>query len=209
MREPSASTEEAATDEEQAIRDQVRAVTNQVLQQGRVDLDALRQVVRTVAGERPGHAAPSSTEAREHFADTVKGLDEALLTSAGATHDALQRLASRGGHYTDNDLKDALVGLRKLEEDCVAAARRIAEAMSDNLRKEVMGLAAHAQEVGADASARVATLVGEVGSRMGESAASGLEAVRGASVRLTLLASGMLAGVADALRDQNQTKKGD
>ena len=41
-----------------------------------------------------------------------------------------------------------------------------------------------------------------------ETAASGLEAVRGASARLTLLASGMLAGVADALRDQNQTKKG-
>ena len=43
---------------------------------------------------------------------------------------------------------------------------------------------------------------------MGESAAFGLEAVRGASVRFTLLASGVLAGVADALRDQNQTKKG-
>ena len=48
-----------------------------------------------------------------------------------------------------------------------------------------MGLAAHAQEVGAEASARAATLLGEVGSRMGESAASGLEAVRGASVRFT------------------------
>jgi hypothetical protein len=51
-------------------------------------------------------------------------------------------------------------------------------------------------------------MLGEVGSRVGESATSGLEAVRGASARLTLLASGVLAGVADALRDQSQTKKG-
>src|SRR5215212_11065752 len=209
MREPTASAGESATDEDQAIRDQVRAVTNQVLQQGRVDPEALRNVVRTLAGQRAGNALPSSAEARERFADAVRSLDEALQKSAGATHDALQRLASREKDYTDNDLKDALVSLRTLEEDYVAATSRIAEAMSDNFRRDVAGLAAHAQDVGAEASARVATLLGEVGSRMSESAASGLEAVRGASARLTLLASGVLAGAADALRDQSQTKKGD
>ena len=40
MREPTASAGQPATDEDQAIRDQVRAVTNQVLQQGRVDPEA-------------------------------------------------------------------------------------------------------------------------------------------------------------------------
>jgi hypothetical protein len=208
MREPTASAGETATDDDQAIRDQVRAVTNQVLQQGRVDPEALRNVVRTLAGQRAGNALPSSAEARERFADAVGSLDEALQKSAAATHEALQRLALRGKDFTDNDLKDALVSLRTLEEDSVAATSRIAEAMSDTLRGEMVGLASHAQDVGAEASARAAALLGEVGSRMGESAASGLEAVRGASVRFTLLASGVLAGVADALRDQNQTKKG-
>jgi len=184
-------------------------MTNQVLQQGRVDPDALREVVRTLAGQPASHAAPSKADARERFPDAVGDLDDALQKSARATHEALQRLASRGRDYTENDLKDALASLRELERSYAATASRITEAMSDNLRSEVMGLAAHAQEVGADASARVATMLGEVGSRVGESAASGLEAVRGASARLTLLASGVLAGVADALRDQSQTKKGD
>jgi hypothetical protein len=58
MREPTASAGQSATDEDQAIRDQVRAVTNQVLQQGRVDPEALRNVVRTLADQRAGHAAP-------------------------------------------------------------------------------------------------------------------------------------------------------
>jgi hypothetical protein len=208
MREPTESAERSATGEDQVIRDQVRAVTNQVLQQGRVDMEALRDVVRTLTGQRASNAPPGRDEARERFADAVRGLDEALLKSAGATHDALQRLASRGKDYTENDLKEALASLRNLEEAYVAATGRIAEAMSDNLRSEVMGLAAHAQEVGAEASARVATMLGEVGSRMGESAVSGLEAARSSSARLTLLASGMLAGVADALRDQTGTKKG-
>ena len=209
MGEPTGSAGDAGAGEDQAIRDQVRAMTNQVLQQGRVDPDALRAVVRTLAGQPASPAAPSKAEARERVADAVRDLDDALQKSAAATHEALQRLASRGRDYTENDLKDALASLRELERSCAAAEGRIAEAMSDNVRSEVMGLAAHAQEVGADASARVATMLGEVGSRVGESAASGLEAVRGASARLTLLASGVLAGVADALRDQSQTKKGD
>ena len=209
MHESTASAAQPETDEDKAIRDQVRTVTNQVLRQGRVDPEALRNVVRILAGQRASHAAPDRGEAREHFADAVKSLDETLQTSAAATHEALQRLASRGKDYTDNDLKDALVSLRMLEEASVAATSRIAEAMSDTFRRDVVGLAAHAQEVGAEASARAATLLGDVGSRVGESAASGLEAVRSASARFTLLASGVLAGVADALRDQNQTKKGD
>src|SRR3712207_740306 len=133
MREPTASAGQSATDEDQAIREQVRAVTNQVLQQGRVDPEALRNVVRTLAGQRAGHAVPDRAEARERFADAVRGLDEALQKSA-ATHEALQRLASRGKDYTDNDLKDTLVSLRTLEEDYVAATSQIAEAMSDTLR---------------------------------------------------------------------------
>ena len=50
----------------------------------------------------------------------------------------------------------------------MAATSRIAQALSDNRRGELTGLAAHVQEVGADASARVANIVGEVGSRVGD-----------------------------------------
>jgi predicted enzyme related to lactoylglutathione lyase len=42
----------------------------------------------------------------------------------------------------------------------------------------------------------------------GMSANSGLATMRGAGVRMALLASGVLAGVADALRDQTEAKKG-
>src|SRR3954467_5851107 len=96
MHEPTASAGQSATDEDQAIRDQVRAETNQVLQQGRVDPEALRNVVRTPAGQRAGHAAPDRAETREHFADAVRGLDEALQKSAAVTNEAAQGLAPRG-----------------------------------------------------------------------------------------------------------------
>ena len=140
------------------------------------------------------------------FADTVRELDEALAVSAGAAHAALQQLALRGKDFTDNDLKEALASLRRLEENYLAAANRITEAMSSNLRREMAELAVHAQNVGMEASARAANLVGELASGM--NAASGLATMRGASVRMALLASGVLAGVADALRDQSEAKQG-
>ena len=206
MPEPTASTGDAPpaiSDEDRAIRQRVRDITTQVLQQGRIDGDAVRDVVRAVTGQ----PTASPVQAREMFADTVRALDESLVRSAAAAHEALQRLSARGQDFTDNDLKDALVGLRQLEADYAAAAARVAEAMSGNLRREMMELATLAQNVGGEASARVASVMGEFASRMGDGASSGLEAMRGASVRMALLASGVLAGVADALRDRSEVSK--
>jgi hypothetical protein len=143
-----------ATTEDQTIRERVKGLTSQVLQQGRVDPGAVRDIVRAVIGGTPGNIGISGAEAREQFADTLRRLDEALVQSARATHDVLQQLATRGNDFTDNDLKEALVRLRQLEQDYAAAASHIAEAMTGNLRREMMELAAHAQNVGVEASAR-------------------------------------------------------
>ena len=207
MSEPTNSTDPVPpVTEDEAIRQRVKGLTSQVLQQGRLDPEAVRDVVRTVIGRTPGKTGVGSADAEELFADALRELDDALMKSASATHSALQQLTSRGKDFTDNDLKEALVSLRKLEEDCEAAANRITEAMSGNLRREMTELAVHAQNIGVEASARVANVVGEFASGM--RATPGLVTVRRAGVRMALLASGVLAGVADALRDQSEAKKG-
>src|SRR5262249_52932915 len=136
MSEPTTSDAAApATTEDQAIRERVKELTSQVLQQGRVDPDAVRDIVRAVIGATPGNVAAGVTEQRELFADAVRKLDDAVVKSASATHDALHRLASRGQDFTDNDLKEALVALRGLERDYTTAANRIADAMTGNLTR--------------------------------------------------------------------------
>src|ERR1700731_2689756 len=101
MPEPTTSAEDAAppATEDQAIRQRVKGLTSQVLQQGRVDPEAVRDVVRAVIGRPSGNAAVGVAETRELFADAVRGLDAALAKSASATHDALQQLASRGKDF--------------------------------------------------------------------------------------------------------------
>jgi hypothetical protein len=186
------------------IRERVKGLTSQALQQGRIDPEAVKDIVRTVIGGTPGNMAVSGAVARELFADAVRKLDEALMKSASAAHNALQHLAARGKDFSDNDLKEALVSLRKLEQDYAAAASRVAEAMTGNLRREISELAVHAQNVGVEASARIASMMEELTGGVG--ATSGMAKVRDASVRMALLASGALAGVADALREQSEAK---
>ena len=204
MPEPTTSDATPVASEDQLIRERVKGLTSQALQEGRIDPEAVRDIARAVIGGTAGNMAMSGAETRELFADTVKKLDEALVKSASATHDALQQLAARGKDFTDNDLKEALVSLRKLEQDYAATASRIAEVMTGNLRREMMELAAHAQNVGVEASARVASMMGEFAEGVG--ATSGITRIRDASARMALLASGVLAGVADALRDQSEAK---
>ena len=205
MPEPTTSDATPVASEDQLIRERVKGLTSQALQEGRIDPEAVRDIARAVIGGTAGNMAMSGAETRELFADTVRKLDEALVKSASATHDALQQLAARGKDFTDNDLKEALVSLRKLEQDYAATASRIAEVMTGNLRREMMELAAHAQNVGVvEASARVASMMGEFAEGVG--ATSGITRIRDASARMALLASGVLAGVADALRDQSEAK---
>ena len=208
MSEPTTSTDPVPpVTEDEAIRQRVKGLTSQALQQGRLDPEAVRDVVRTVIGRTPDKTGVRGADAEELLADAARELDDALMKSASATHSALQQLASRGKDFTDNDLKEALVSLRKLEEDNEAAANRITDAMSGTLRREMTELAVHAQNIGVEASARVANVVGEFASGM--RATPGLVTMRGAGVRMALLASGVLAGVADALRDQSEAKKGE
>ena len=214
MTEPTTPAENAGTaapEDDQAIRERVREMTSQVLRQGRVDPEGMREVVRAMSGGTVFDISRQGEDGRQTFAGAIKGLDEALVQSAQAAHSALERLATRGKDYTDNDLKEALTSLRKLQEDYVATANHVAQAASGKLRRELVELALHTQRVGADAGARMAAVMNEVALRMGsgyrESATSGLEAARTYGTRMALLASGVLAGVADALRDQASGKK--
>jgi Family of unknown function (DUF6781) len=206
MPEPTAADSASPVSEDQAIRERVKGLTSQVLQQGRVDPGAVRDIVRTMMGATAGNMAASSPEARQQFADAVRELGEALVNSARATQEAFLRLAARGKDFTENDLKEALVSLRRLEQDYTTAASRITEAMSGNLRREMMELATHAQNVGVEASARVASMMGDFAGGVG--ATPGIATIRDAGVRVAMLASGVLAGVADALRDQSEAKDG-
>jgi hypothetical protein len=198
---------EAQTDE-QAIRERVRELTAQMLSSGRLDTEGVKEVMRTMSG---GASKPplDSAQAREAFAQALGGLDEALHASSLATHAALQALMERGPAFSDNDLKNAFAALQKQQQDYVAVANRIADATTGNLRRELLELTLHAQRVGADAGVRFAQAMSEFANRIGSvrsGSAPVFDTVRQYGANMTLLTSGLLAGLSDALRQQSEKK---
>jgi len=204
MKKSRAASPPAAEDKD--IREQAKELTSQVLQRGRVDPDAVREIVRAMIGGPPGNTAASDADAREIFAGAVRELDEALVKSASESHSALQQLASRGKDFTENDLKEALVSLRRLEQDYAAGANLIRDAMSINLRRDMMGLAVSSQNIGVEAIARLAGMLGQVTGGIG--ATPGVATIRDGSARMASVFSGVLAGIADAIRDQSEAQSG-
>jgi len=212
MTDPTAPAGNAASGaqiDEQAIRERVRDLTAQMLAGGRLDTEGVKDVVRTMSG---GVSKPPLDNAgdREAFADAIRGLDEALHASSLATHAALQVLASRGRAFSDNDLKNAFAALQKQQQDYVAVANRVADATTGNLRRELVDLTLHAQRVGADASVRFAQVMSEFANRIGSyraGSAPAFDSVRQYGANMTMLTSGLLAGFADALRQQSEAKK--
>lgn len=208
---PAASPQPGNADEDHAIQERAREMTAQAFQGRRVEGADLRNLVQAVTGGSTAGAEAATAESRQAFADAVKMLNDRLLNSANDAHVTLSRLAARGKDFTDNDLKDALVSLRGLQENYVATVNRIAGVAAGNLSHELTELATHAQNAGAEATARLATVISDLAGRMGsfarDGASSGLETARSASVRMALLASGVFAGVADAMRGESGTKK--
>jgi hypothetical protein len=204
--------ETSAPDEDQAIRERVRVLINQLLQRGQIDPEGVKDVMRAVTGGARAGTAPTADPSGMEFAVAVRRLDASLVVSAEAAHRALETVAIRGKDVTDNDIKGALASLMKLQEDCLAAVNRMYErANGENLRRELDQLAAHAQNVGVEASARAGALMNEFASRIAgtfrETTIPSLEAARAFSARMALLTSGIIAGVADALSDQSGSKK--
>jgi hypothetical protein len=204
--------ETSAAEEDQAVRERVRALMNQLLQQGQIDPEGVKAVMRAVTGGAPSGTTPTADASGMEFVDAVRRLDAALVASAEAAHRALETVAIRGKEVTGNDIKGALASLMKLQQDCLAAMNRVSErAGGENLRRELDQLAVHAQNVGVEASARAGALMNEFAGRIAgtyrESAFPSLEAARAFSARMALLTSGIIAGVADALSDQSGSKK--
>jgi hypothetical protein len=201
----------STAEQDQAIRERVRSLMSQLLQQGRMDPEGVKEVMRAVTGGVSSGTTSKDDTPGVEFAETVRQLHAALVGSSEAAQRALQTLAMRGEGASDNDIKAALASLLKLQEDCLAAVNRVsARASGANLRRELDQLAVHAQNVGVEASARAGALMNEFTSRIAgsyrETAAPSLEAARAFSARMALLASGVIAGVADALSDQSGPK---
>jgi hypothetical protein len=183
------------------IRSRVHELTLEALKSRRFDREAMREVVRAVTEGITRGAEGSRLGVRQTIAEGFRGMDEALTASVRAGHEALRQMVATGRGVSENEVRQALTGLRKLEEDFVATVEQVAHSANERVRPELREVLRQAAHAGTETGRHTARLMAEI-------TLGGLELAGEFGARFASLASGVLAGMADALDKRDRGKTG-
>lgn len=188
------------------IRTRVHDLTLQALRSRRFDRREIRDVVRAVTEGVTLGADESRADVSRSLSDAFRGLDEALRKSSEAGYNALRQLAATGREFSDQELKQALASMRKLEDDFLSTVSQVADAAGDRVQPELRQVLDDARRTGTQTGRHVAGIATEFAQRLSSASLdvtlSGLEAASEFGARFAEVASGMLAGIADALGEK-------
>lgn len=196
------------------IREQVRDLTLRALKTRKLSPDEIKPVIGAVTEGISLGAAKRAGEVKSALSEGLAGLDEALTKAAEATRLALQQLTAQARDFSESDLNWALVNLKRLEEEFLDTVGEAADSAAGRIKQEMKDLVAHARRAGTDTGAKVAETVSALGNKVSATLHEGKAAGKGAahemSARLASLASGIFAGMADALHEKaEKLKKGE
>jgi hypothetical protein len=197
------SLRKAASDAMKAGEDvtrRVRDLTLAALRNRSFDREGIREVVRAVTEGMAAAAPASGGSLRQAMGQAFRGMDEALTKSLEAGESAVRQMVATGRGVADNEVKQALAGLKKIEEDFVDTVSKVAASANERARPELRALVERATHAGTETGKQTAKL-------MAEFAFSGMELAGQFSVRFAQMASGVLAGMADALEKSAAEKK--
>ena len=186
------------------IREKVQELTLGALRGRRFDRHSIQEVVRSVTEGAVHGAGRNRAQMREAMSEVLHGLDQALRASAEAGHVALKQLTASGRAFSDRDLKVALSGMRKLEDDFIATVTQVADSANTHVRPELREALRAVQHAGTATGRQVALAMGDFAQKFSaasfDAALSGLETAGEFGQRFAMVASGVLGGIAEALR---------
>lgn len=200
--------EEAALAAEQGkdLHTLVRDITLRALSRRSLSAREIMEVVRAVTEGVTLGLGRRAGEIKDAVRDALGGLDEALKKTAEATLLAAQQLVAQGKEFGAQDLKPALDEMKQMEEMFLSTLSKVTEAAGGRIKDEFSSQISHARRSGTDSGRMIAGTLEEFSNRAGAALKTGAVQTAGATLevkqRLTLLASGILAGMADALHEK-------
>lgn len=202
IRAEAAAQAEEALDLQSAMRD----LTLRALETRTLDLAQVRAVLGAVTEGLSLGLARRGGELKSAAADALAGLDEAVRKSVEATKLAAEQLLAEGRAFSQEDIRPVLEDLRRLEGALLEALARSSERAQARVKQAFADLITHARRAGTDTGRVVAETVEALGNRatpvIKGGAAQGAAAATELARRLALVASGILAGMAQALEDK-------
>jgi hypothetical protein len=188
------------------IRSRVRDLTLNAIRQRHLEAAQVREVVKALLEGVNFGLERRAQDSKAAMSEAFAGLDEALQKSAEASHLALQQLSDDGKEFSESDLTVAVENLKQTEREFMAVISEVAAAAGERVKTDWQELVLHATRTGTDTGRQVAETVGAFSRRMSgvaqDARVVGGGAARQLSTRFVQVASGILAGVTDAIRDK-------
>ena len=190
------------------LREAVSQATLKALQGRERSLKNIKQVIKAVTEATSAGALQNVTpkvDVEAMLNGALAGMDDALLKAVEANRVALERLVDQGVDLQEKQLKKALGDLEKLEDTMFDTIRK-ASGGADLSRLagpwgEVLGKFEQAGSLtGAQATATLENLTGQMQTAVRETRAAGLKAAQTLAQSYAALVSGVLMGMSDALR---------
>lgn len=189
------------------VQEAVRAITLKALSGRELDQAAIAKVTREVMGAvREAAEARGDSEAKPASAqpirDAVEGLDDALAQAAQALKLSLEEAAGRAGKFQHEDLARARGDLATLERMFIDTLRDTARAGRGAAADILEDLARHARVSGTAVGRQLeqaSPLAGSLAHAGRVQFEAGLSAATASGAMFARIASGVLAGIADAL----------
>ena len=192
------------------IREKVQELTLGALQGQRFDRHSMREVVRAVTEGAFQGAGRNREQMRVAMAEVLRGLAQALRVSTEAGSVAIKELTAAGRSFSDQDLKAALTNLRKIQDDFLATVTQVGDAANSKMGPEVREAMRSARETGTATGRDVAHAMGDFAQKFSaasfDAALVGIETAGEFGQRFGMVASGVLGGLAEALRAPKEEK---
>ncbi|CAG0987484.1 hypothetical protein BURK1_02085 [Burkholderiales bacterium] len=185
------------------VRAAVRDLTVNALQQRELTLDQIRRVLRSVAAGVNLGVAEREVKVEKALADTVAGMDDALLKAVQASNVALRKLTGKGYDYQDSNLKQALDELEGVEDAMFRSIATATESAGEKVRAPWGRVLKAARLSGTAAGAQVASTLRDYAERaqaaMREQRETSFKTAHLLTQNFATLASGILIGMSEGL----------
>ena len=195
-------------EQDAGLRNRVRDLTLRAIKSRSMDMGELRRVAQAVTEGVSLGLEHRKGEVKHALSEAMAGLDEAMSKAAEASHLALRQLVSQGKEFGENDLKQGLEQLKKLEGELLDTLSKVADSASGKARQELKDFVTHARRAGTDTGAKVLVAVEEFSNKVHATADSGkltaVNAARDVGARVAEAASGFFTALADVLQEKSK-----
>jgi gas vesicle protein len=190
------------------LRDRVRDATVAALRDGKLSLDELRSIGRSLTEGISLGLSGRGSGVKEGLSQAVSGMGQAYGDVSERISLAIKESMERNKNFKASDLKEPLERLKCLEEEFRAAMKELADKSGKHLKGEWNEVSDHFTRVGSDFGGRMRENVETLYNRLHHETRDVRHVVKevlgeGGS-RVTDAASGLMAGMSEVLKKKDK-----